>query len=118
MRAGGPTRWSASLAGQYPRPGIGQAQARRPLRGAAGRVEAEQRVRPFRHPVHPGEARAVSYVRPGLPCRGPHEGRPGVGRAVGDGGQHSPLGQRQAVPRRRILPAEPVERLAQEPQLA
>jgi hypothetical protein len=27
-------------------------------------------------------------------------------------------GQRQAVPRRRVLPAEPVERLAKEPQLA
>ena len=45
------------------------------------------------------------------------EDRPGVFRAVGDGGQHPPLGQRQAVPSRRILPAEPVERLAQEPQL-
>jgi hypothetical protein len=44
--------------------------------------------------------------------------RPTARPALGDGGQHPPLGQRQAVPRRRIFPAEPVERLAQEPQLA
>ena len=72
---------------------------------------------PCRHLVHPAKARGVSQVRPRFPRLGPHEGRPGGGRAVGDGGQHPPLGQRQAVPRRRILPAEPVECLAQEPQL-
>jgi hypothetical protein len=45
------------LASQHSRPGAGQAHPRRPLHGAAGRIEAEQRVRPFRHPVHSAEAR-------------------------------------------------------------
>ena len=67
--------------------------------------------------VHPRERPAVAEERPRLAGRRPHERRAGVGRAARDGGEDATLGERQPVAGRRVLPAQPVERLAEEPQL-
>ena len=84
--------------------------------GRAGRPGAAGAARPPAGPS--GESTWCRPCRAVSPLPGADEGCPSVGRAVGDGGHHPPLGQRQAVPGCRVLSAEPVERLAQEPQLA
>ena len=107
--------WSASPASTRAPVSVRRSAVVRSTGRPAGRGVKQRDAAPAIRSIR--EAPGVSHVRPRLPRRRADERRPGVGRAVGDGGQDPPLGQRQPVSCRRVLPAEPVERLAQEPQL-
>jgi hypothetical protein len=102
--------------GEDPRSGVGELQAG----GAVDRtrilpgVEVEQRDRCPRHAFHGREAPGVPEVGPRLAGRRAHEGGSGVGGTVGDRGEDPSFGQREPVAGGGVLPAEPVERLAEE----
>ena len=105
------------VSGQHAGTRVGQAQGGGAVNRSSGRLRLKQWYPGARHPVHHREAPGVSEVRPRLPARCTHERAGGVGSAVGDGGQDPSFGQRQPVPGGRVLPAEPVECFAEEPQL-